>query len=146
MFQGFLYWQGFLYYPPQTRNLKSEVSLDAEGYPQLLSQSFGAQSKKPCAGLSAADCAAMATCDEELAQAAMGQLSASSRAAANQQPEELMPSLPLRQQHQLPQAKPKAKAKAKAKGKANSAPQDALISSVCGRLCITRGTCKSYIQ
>ena len=77
----------------------------------------------------------------------MGQLSASSRAAANQQPEDPDAiTAPQATAPAVPQAKPKAKAKAKTKGKATSAPQDALVSSVFGRLYITRGTCKRYIQ
>ena len=81
----------------------------------------------------------MATCDDELAQAAVGQLSASSRAAANQQPEE--PDAIT-----APQAKATYVAKAKPKAKANPVPQDALVSSVFGRLYMTRGRDKSYIQ
>ena len=126
--------------------------MDAEGYPQLLSQGVGPQSKKPCAGFNAADLAAVATCEEDLAQAAMGQLSASSRAAANNQPEE--PAAPDADAITAPQAKAKAVAKAKlpaipkgkAKAKANPVTQAALVSTVFGRLYITRGALKSYIQ
>ena len=104
------------YYPSQVRNINTKISLDAESYPKLLSQHVGPQNR----------CRAQCSCLCRPGNLWWGAATPDAITA--------------------PQATPSAVAKAKPKAKANSAPQNALVSSVFGRLYITRGTCKSYIQ